>query len=62
MIYFLSSPYSQHLINTGVPIPEITIEKIEFHDNQILLLFVIPVQQKLLFHKPMLMIEYKQQP
>src|SRR4051812_45991855 len=36
MIYFLSSPYSQHLINTGVPIPEITIEKIEFHDNQII--------------------------
>jgi ZIP family zinc transporter len=38
MIYFLSSPYSQHLINTGVPIPEITIEKIEFHDNQIITL------------------------
>jgi ZIP family zinc transporter len=36
MIYFLSSPYSQYLINSGIPLPEITIEKIEFHDDQII--------------------------
>ncbi|MDN5846600.1 MAG: ZIP family metal transporter [Candidatus Nitrosocosmicus sp.] len=35
MIYFLLSPYSQNLINTGVPLPEVTIEKIEFHENQV---------------------------
>jgi len=35
MIYFLSSPYGQNLINTGVPLPEITIEKVEFHENQV---------------------------
>jgi ZIP family zinc transporter len=36
MIYFLSSPYSQYLINPGIPLPEITVEKIEFHENQII--------------------------
>ena len=35
MIYFLSSPYGQNLINTGVPLPEVTIEKVEFHQNQV---------------------------
>ncbi len=35
MIYFLSSPYGQSLINTGVPLPEVTIEKVEFHENQV---------------------------
>ncbi len=36
MIIFLLSPYGQSLINTGIPLPQVTIEKIEFHDNQIL--------------------------
>jgi zinc transporter, ZIP family len=36
MIYFLTSPYGQNIISTGIPLPEITIEKIEFHDNQII--------------------------
>ena len=37
MIYFLYSPYSQSLINnTGIPSPQITFEKIEFHNNQII--------------------------
>ena len=36
MIIFLLSPYGQSLINTGIPLPQITIEKVEFHDNQIL--------------------------
>jgi zinc transporter ZupT len=35
MVYFLLSPYGQNLINTGVPLPEITIEKVEFHENQV---------------------------
>ena len=35
MIYFLSSPYGQNLINTGVPLPEVSIEKVEFHENQV---------------------------
>ena len=35
MIYFLLSPYGQNLINTGVPLPEVTIEKVEFHENQV---------------------------
>ena len=35
MIYFLTSPYGQDLITGGTPLPEITIEKIEFHENQI---------------------------
>ena len=35
MIYFLSSPYGQNLINTGVPLPEVSIEKVEFHQNQV---------------------------
>jgi zinc transporter ZupT len=35
MIYFLTSPYGQDLITGGIPLPEITIEKIEFHENQI---------------------------
>jgi len=35
MIYFLSSPFGQNLINTGVPLPELTIEKVEFHENQV---------------------------
>ena len=35
MIYFLSSPFGQNLINTGVPLPEVTIEKVEFHENQV---------------------------
>ena len=36
MIIFLLSPYGQSLINTGIPLPQVTIEKIEFHDNQVL--------------------------
>lgn len=36
MIIFLLSPYGQSLINTGIPLPQVTIEKVEFHDNQIL--------------------------
>ncbi|MGI0045092.1 MAG: divalent cation transporter, partial [Nitrososphaeraceae archaeon] len=36
MIIFLLSPYGQSLINIGIPLPQVTIEKIEFHDNQIL--------------------------
>src|SRR6476659_9771223 len=37
MIYFLYSPYSQSLINnSGIPSPQITFEKIEFHNNQII--------------------------
>ena len=35
MIYFLTSPFGQDLITGGTPLPEITIEKIEFHENQI---------------------------
>lgn len=35
MIMFLLSPSGQSLINTGVPLPEVTIEKIEFHADQI---------------------------
>jgi ZIP family zinc transporter len=35
MVYFLLSPYGQNLINTGIPLPEVSIEKIEFHENQI---------------------------
>jgi ZIP family zinc transporter len=36
MLIFLLSPYGQSLINAGTPLPQVTIEKIEFHDNQIL--------------------------
>jgi zinc transporter ZupT len=36
MLIFLFSPYGQSLINVGTPLPQVTIEKIEFHDNQIL--------------------------
>jgi zinc transporter, ZIP family len=36
MLIFLLSPYGQSLINVGTPLPQVTIEKIEFHDNQIL--------------------------
>jgi zinc transporter, ZIP family len=36
MIIFLLSSYGQSLINTGIPLPQVTIEKVEFHDNQIL--------------------------
>jgi ZIP family zinc transporter len=35
MIVFLLSPSGQSLLNTGIPLPEVTIEKIEFHDGQI---------------------------
>ncbi|CAN5841110.1 hypothetical protein BH23THE1_BH23THE1_12730 [soil metagenome] len=35
MVYFLLSPHGQNLINTGVPLPEVTIEKVEFHENQV---------------------------
>lgn len=35
MIYFLSSPFGQNLVTKGIPVPELSIEKIEFHDNQI---------------------------
>lgn len=35
MVYFLTSPYGQNLITSGTPLPEVTIEKIEFHENQI---------------------------
>jgi ZIP family zinc transporter len=38
MLIFLLSPYGQSLINAGIPLPEVTIEKVEFHDNQILAL------------------------
>ena len=36
MIIFLLSPYGQSLINIGIPLPQVTIEKVEFHENQIL--------------------------
>jgi zinc transporter, ZIP family len=36
MLIFLLSPNGQSLINVGTPLPQVTIEKIEFHDNQIL--------------------------
>ena len=36
MLIFLLSPYGQSLINIGTPLPQVTIEKIEFHNNQIL--------------------------
>ena len=36
MMMFLLSPYGQSLINVGTPLPQVTIEKVEFHDNQIL--------------------------
>lgn len=36
MMIFLLSPYGQSLINVGRPLPQVTIEKVEFHDNQIL--------------------------
>lgn len=36
MIIFLLSPYGQSLINTGIPLPQVTIEKVEFHNDQIL--------------------------
>lgn len=36
MVYFLAGPYGQNIIHSGTPLPEITIEKIEFHDNQII--------------------------
>ena len=36
MMIFLLSPYGQSLINVGMPLPQVTIEKVEFHDNQIL--------------------------
>jgi zinc transporter ZupT len=36
MLIFLFSPYGQSLINVGIPLPQVTIEKIEFHDNQVL--------------------------
>ncbi len=36
MIYILLSPYGQNLINSGIPLPEVFIEKIEFHENQII--------------------------
>jgi ZIP family zinc transporter len=36
MLIFLLSPYGQSLINVGTPLPQVTIEKIEFHDNEIL--------------------------
>jgi ZIP family zinc transporter len=35
MLILLLSPYGQSLINTGIPLPQVTIEKIEFHDDQI---------------------------
>lgn len=35
MIIFLLGPYGQSLLNTGIPLPEVTIEKIEFHNGQI---------------------------
>jgi zinc transporter ZupT len=35
MIIFLLSPSGQSLLNTGIPLPEVTIEKIEFHNGQI---------------------------
>ena len=36
MMIFLLIPYGQSLINVGTPLPQVTIEKVEFHDNQIL--------------------------
>lgn len=35
MVYFLAGPYGQNLIDSGTPLPEITIEKVEFHENQL---------------------------
>jgi zinc transporter, ZIP family len=35
MIMFLLSPSGQSLLNAGIPLPEVTIEKIEFRDDQI---------------------------
>ncbi|MGD9673212.1 MAG: ZIP family metal transporter [Candidatus Nitrosocosmicus sp.] len=35
MVYFLAGPYGQNLIDGGTPLPEVTIEKVEFHENQI---------------------------
>lgn len=35
MIIFLLSPSGKSLLNTGIPLPEVTIEKIEFHNGQI---------------------------
>ena len=36
MIAFLLSPIGQGFINTGIPLPEITIEKIEFQEGNII--------------------------
>lgn len=35
MIIFLLSPYGKALLNAGIPLPEVTIEKIEFREGQI---------------------------
>src|SRR5215208_7278264 len=35
MIFFLFSPIGQSFLNSGVPMPEITIEKIEFQEGRI---------------------------
>lgn len=35
MVYFLLSPYGQQMINIGIPLPQVTIEKVEFHENHI---------------------------
>jgi len=35
MVMFLLSPFGQSLLNTGIPLPEISIEKVEFRDSQI---------------------------
>jgi ZIP family zinc transporter len=35
MILFLFSPVGQSSLNSGVPVPEVTIEKIEFQEGKI---------------------------
>src|SRR5215204_2396141 len=35
MILFLFSPIGQSFLNSGVPMPEVTIEKIEFQEGRI---------------------------
>ena len=61
MIYFLYSPYSQSLINnTGIPSPQITFEKIEFHNNQIIASIRNTGSTEIIISQMLtLMIEYK---
>jgi zinc transporter, ZIP family len=36
MLVFLFSPFGMSILNTGIPLPEITIEKIEFQNDKII--------------------------